>query len=113
MEYQLIAKQIDSALEVITMLEELLVSGIAIKKEELMSILGNGVLGVFPIIVDSYEMERLQEYKTQIQYWENQWNRIQEAIEREDRFYLIDVLEIETKGSFREYLELLNGVDKI
>lgn len=113
MEYQLIAKQIESALEVIAMLEELLVSGIAIKKEELMSILGNGVLRVFPIIVDSYEMERLQEYKTQIQYWENQWNRIQEAIEREDRFYLIDVLAIETKGSFMEYLELLNGVDKI
>lgn len=113
MEYQLMAKQIDSALEVIAMLEEILVSGIAIKKEELMSILGNGVLGVFPIIVDSYEMERLQKYKNQIQYWENQWNRIQEAIEREDRFYLIDVLAIETKGSFMEYLELLNGIDKI
>lgn len=110
MNVEKIEKQVNQAIGVIEVLEELLISGISVEKEKLLHILVNGVLSVFPDIVDSYAYDVLAEYRNQIEYWENQWNRIQEAIEREDRFYLIDVLSYETKDSFSEYLEMLKTV---
>lgn len=110
MEIQEIENQVNQAIGIIEVLEELLISGLSVKKEEILRVLGNGVLNVFPDIVDSYDCDKLIEYRSQVEYWDNQWNRIQEAIEREDRFYLIDVLSYETKDNFLEYLEILKAV---
>lgn len=110
MEIQEIENQVNQAIGVIEVLEELLISGLSVKKEEILRVLANGVLNVFPNIVDSYDYDELIEYRSQVEYWENQCNRIQEAIEREDRFYLIDVLSYETKDSFSEYLDILKAL---
>lgn len=109
--YELIREQVGQAVNVIEVFEEVLISGATLTKEDMLRVFGNGVLSVFPLIVDSYELPQMRDYCGQVEYWDNQWNRIQEAVEREDRFYLIDVLSHETKSSFREYMDIVQKVE--
>lgn len=110
MDIHIINNGVDCAVECLEMLEELLVSGIDIDKQQIANSVSSGVLWIFPEIVDSYELPLLIEYKGQVEYWVTQMDRVVKALEGDDRFLLIDVLIKETKENLLEYQKLIKGL---
>lgn len=96
-------QEIDTIIELINMLAEVIATGVTVSKEELIQTVGTSILQVFPEIVDSYESEELQAYREEIDYWSSQLDRLMNALQGDDLFCLYDVLVMETRESLKEY----------